>query len=143
VLANLAVAAVLVAATAVVHGAGLVLLSRVTHRATQLFGLARDGIFSIVAMMLIVLAIFVLHLVEAAVWAFGYLALGSLPDFETALYFSAATFSTIGYGDVTIIDNWQLLSALEGIAGFIFIGWSTAYLVAASTRHTPFKLDEL
>jgi hypothetical protein len=94
-------------------------------------------------MMLTVLAIFVLHLVEAAVWAFGYLALGSMPDFATALYFSAATFSTIGYGDVTIVDHWQLLSALEGIAGFIFIGWSTAYLVAASSRHTPFKIDEL
>ena len=31
----------------------------------------------------------------------------------------------------------------ERIAGFIFIGWSTAYLVAAATRHTPFKIDGL
>ena len=141
--ANLLFATLLVAATAVVHAGGLILLSRVMYRATKAFGLDRDGVSSVFAMMLTVLAIFVLHLVEAAVWAFGYLALGSMPDFATALYFSAATFSTIGYGDVTIVDHWQLLSALEGIAGFIFIGWSTAYLVAASSRHTPFKIDEL
>jgi hypothetical protein len=142
-LANLLVAGFLVAATAVVHAGGLILLSRMMHRATRAFHLDRDGVSSVIAMMLTVLAIFVLHLVEAAVWAFGYLALGTLPDFATALYFSAATFSTIGYGDVTIVDEWQLLSALEGIAGFIFIGWSTAYLVAAATRHTPFKIDEV
>jgi hypothetical protein len=143
VLANLLVAAILVAMTAVVHGGGLILLSRIVHRATGAFGFARDGIFSVIAMMLTVIAIFGLHLIEATVWAVGYMMLGSMPDIHTALYFSAATFSTIGYGDVTIVDQWQLLSALEGIAGFIFIGWSTAYLVAASNRHTPFKIDEL
>jgi hypothetical protein len=127
----------------VVHGGGLILLSRTMNAATHAFRLERDGVSSIIAMTLTVMAIFVLHLVEAAVWAFGYLALGTLPDFATALYFSAATFSTIGYGDLTLVDHWQLLSALEGIAGFIFIGWSTAYLVAAATRHTPFKIDGL
>lgn len=142
-IANLLVSAGLVAATAIVHGGGLILLSRMMKAATSAFGLERDSVLSILAMTLTVLAIFVLHLVEAAVWAFGYLALGTLPDFATAMYFSAATFSTIGYGDLTLVDHWQLLSALEGIAGFIFIGWSTAYLVAASTRHTPFKMDEV
>ena len=33
-------------------------------------------------------------------------------------------------------------SALEAINGFILLGWSTAYLVAASTRHGPFRLGE-
>ena len=33
----------------------------------------------------------------------------------------------------------QLLAGLEGISGFLLIGWSTAYLVAASTRSGPFQ----
>lgn len=142
-IANLLVAAVLVAATAAVHAGGLILMSRVMHSATHALRLERENILSIVAMMLTVLAIFALHLVEAVAWALGYLLLGLLPDFGTALYLSAAMFSTIGAADVVLGEDWRLLPAVEGIAGFIFIGWSTAYLVSASTRHTPFRIDRI
>ena len=36
----------------------------------------------------------------------------------------------------------RLLTALEGINGFLLIGWSTAYLVSASIRHGPFRMGE-
>jgi hypothetical protein len=39
-------------------------------------------------------------------------------------------------------QEWRLLASLEGINGFLLIGWSTAYLVAASTRIGPFKSGE-
>jgi hypothetical protein len=48
-------------------------------------------------------------------------------------------FSTVGYGQIVIAPEWRLLTALEGINGFILIGWSTAYLVGVSTRHGPFR----
>ena len=48
-------------------------------------------------------------------------------------------FSTIGYGELAFDPSWRLLTALEGINGFIMIGWSTAYLVRASTLHGPFR----
>ena len=72
----------------------------------------------------------------------GLHALGALPNIETALYFSTATFSTIGYGDVVLSSDWRLLGSLEGISGLLLIGWSTAYLVAASTRHGPLRVGE-
>jgi hypothetical protein len=61
---------------------------------------------------------------------------------EEALYFSTVSFSTIGFGDVVLSPEWRMFSSLEGINGFLLIGWSTAYLVAASTRHGPFRLGE-
>ncbi len=35
-----------------------------------------------------------------------------------------------------------MLSALQGINGFLLIGWSTAYLVAAGIRIGPFRSGE-
>ncbi|WP_292396152.1 hypothetical protein [Mesorhizobium sp.] len=35
-----------------------------------------------------------------------------------------------------------MLAALEGVSGFLLIGWSTAYLIAAGTRIGPFKTGE-
>src|SRR4051812_32113478 len=53
-----------------------------------------------------------LHLVEIAVWAFFYTWKGALPDFTTALYFSAVTFTTTGYGDVILPAQWRLVGGI-------------------------------
>ena len=45
-------------------------------------------------------AVVVLHLVEIAAWAFFYAWQGAMPDMATALYFSAVTYTTTGYGDL-------------------------------------------
>jgi hypothetical protein len=68
--------------------------------------------------------------------------MNATPGFADALNLSTAMFSTVGYGQINIAKSWRLLTALEGINGFILIGWSTAYLVGVSTRHGPFRKAE-
>ena len=89
-------------------------------------------------MVLTVLGIFVIHAFQIWVWSLTYWSIGALPDLHMSLYFSTVTFSTLGYCDVILSERWRILGALEGIAGFIHIGWSTAYLISASTRYGPF-----
>jgi hypothetical protein len=89
-----------------------------------------------------VLGLFLLHTVEIWVWAVLLLATRAVVPFQDALYYSTVTFSTVGSGDIVVGPRWRLLASLEGINGFILIGWSTAYLVSASTRHGPFRLGE-
>jgi hypothetical protein len=71
-----------------------------------------------------------------------YVLIGAVGSFEPALYFSTVMFSTVGYGDVQPVAHWRQFTALEAVDGFLLIGWSIAYLVAASTRHGPFRLGE-
>jgi Ion channel len=80
--------------------------------------------------------------VEIWVWAALYVATGAIPPFEAALYFSTATFATVGSENFMLTPEWRLLGSIEGIDGFILIGWSTAFLVAASTRYGPFRSGE-
>jgi voltage-gated potassium channel Kch len=96
----------------------------------------------LLAMNTVVIGIFAVLTVEVWLWAVCYFALGVFGDFETALYFSTATFSTVGYGDVITSQEWRMLAALESVNGFLLIGWSTAYLIAASMRVGPFKAGE-
>jgi ion channel len=82
------------------------------------------------------IAVFVLWLFLATilqVWAWGtlYLVVGALNSIETAVYFSTVTFTTLGFGDVTLDENWRLLSAFEGANGLLMFGWSTALIFAA------------
>lgn len=74
-----------------------------------------------------------IHLVQAAIWAILYLVLpdiGEFQTFEKSLYFSLVTFTTLGYGEITIGSANRILAGLEAINGITLIGWSTAFMFA-------------
>lgn len=77
-----------------------------------------------------VLGVFVLHTVEIWLWAGLYMILGEFDDIGRALYFSTVTFTTLGYGDITLGPRWQVLSGLEAANGIILFGVSTAFIFA-------------
>ena len=77
----------------------------------------------------IALCLFALHLFEISVFAIFYRLVGAVKDFEAALYFSASAFTTLGHPDVRFPDDWRLVGALEGLVGFLLIGWSTAVFI--------------
>lgn len=84
-----------------------------------------------VAVLLIATAtIFAIHTAEIWLYALLYLLLGALDTFEVALYFSTVTYSSLGYGDVVLGQNWRIFGAIEGATGILMIGWSTAFLVS-------------
>lgn len=79
--------------------------------------------------MLVVNVLFVASLVECALWAAAYLWLGALGSWPEAYYFSATTFTTTGYGDVTLSPAWRAMGNFEAVIGILMFGWSTALLV--------------
>jgi hypothetical protein len=138
---NLLLGTAMIVLTSVVHTVGLIALTHSVSHVTDRLRL--DGRRNrIVAMIATVLGLFAVLTVEVWLWAAAHLGLGNVADFHSALYFSTVTFSTVGYGDVVPTHEWRLFSALEGINGFLLIGWSTAYLIAAGIRVGPFKAGE-
>ena len=140
-LVNLVCGGIVIALTVIVHTIGLMAVTRGMTWFVSLFRVhgRRSRVF---AMITVVIGIFAVLTVEVWLWAAAYLVLGVMPDFETALYFSTITFSTVGYGDVVPAHEWRQFAALEGVDGFLLIGWSTAYLIAAGMRVGPFKSGE-
>jgi hypothetical protein len=74
---------------------------------------------------------------ESGLWAGFYVMVGALPTFEDAIYFSLVTFTTLGYGDITLDEKWRVLAAFEAANGIIMFGWTTA-IIAASAHHLFF-----
>ncbi len=74
---------------------------------------------------------FLAIVIEAGVWALLYLfnpLITTLPDPETAFYFSMVTFTTLGYGDVVLTGNWRTLASIQAANGVIVFGWTTALI---------------
>ena len=137
-LANLLVGTIIIVTTFLFHTIGLVGLTKLLSRFHRRLGpgtLAAD----IPAMLLIVVGLFAIIMVEVTIWAAVFTYVGAIGDFNTALYFSTSNFATVGFGDVVPSHDWRLLAAIEGVGGFLLIGWSSAYLVTAGIRIGPFR----
>ena len=138
---NLFLGTLVISATVLIHTFGLMAVTDVMARLTRRFPMNGHPSRTL-AIIATVLGIFVVMSVEVWLWAICHYLFGVVDDFETALYFSTVTFSTIGFGDVLPHKEWRIFGALEGINGFLLIGWSTAYLVAAGVRLGPFRSGE-
>jgi hypothetical protein len=124
----------MIALTVVIHTAGLIVAIK---------GLKARGIAAVetsklsrvmLVLVLIIIGIFLLHTIEIWCWAALYLWLGEFDTMARALYFSTVTFTTLGYGDITLGERWQLLSSFEAVNGVILFGVSTAFVFAVLHR---------
>ena len=78
--------------------------------------------------------IIVLHVAEISVWALIYAWMGALPGLQSAWYFSAVTYTTTGYGDLVLPEDWRLVGAIEALTGILMCGWSTGFFFAVVSR---------
>ncbi len=78
-------------------------------------------------------AVIVLHGVSILFWASCYRWL-CFSSWGSALYFSASSYATVGYGDVVLPSNWRMLGPLESIIGVLMCGISVSVLFATIAR---------
>ncbi len=108
-----------------------------------IFGLTRFGERQTAApsyrtktVMLVAVTLWLLasHSLGVWLWAFMFNLLGAIDGLEPAVYFSLVTFTTLGYGDITLNESWRILSALCAANGLLLFGFSTAFLVELMRR---------
>ena len=78
-------------------------------------------------------AIIILHGLVILLWASFY-RMRCFPSWEIAFYFSATSYSTVGFGDVVLPSQWRLLGPLESMTGVLMSGVSVCLLFALVTR---------
>jgi hypothetical protein len=132
-LSNVAIGALLILLTTAVHAGGMSLSLRSirSRSSTAGSGLHLSRVFSVGR---VVLIMYLIAIIEVLICAAAYLTFDVIEGFEKAIYFSAVTFTTLGYGDVVLDGSRRLLSSLEAINGIIMFGWSTAIVIAAVQR---------
>jgi hypothetical protein len=74
-----------------------------------------------------------LHLLEILLWA-GFYRWLCFRSWESAFYFSAASYATVGYGDVVLPWTWRTLGPVESIIGVLMCGLSASFLFAVVSR---------
>lgn len=124
------VAALTTAMAVVIHYEGLRVLAR------RYAGRRHDRR----AMLAIIFALLALHVAE--IWCFGIAfwclvdvqgvgeVVGTHGDIDTlfdAVYLSATTYTTVGFGDLAPVGAIRLLAGSESLAGLMLITWSASF----------------
>lgn len=96
-------------------------------------------------LIVVIIAAFLAHALEIALYALAiwglvrFGGLGTLADssrfsLDVSLYFSAETYTSLGYGDVVPGGAVRLLAGVEALNGLLLIGWSASYTYIAMER---------
>jgi hypothetical protein len=130
--AKLVFALLLMALCVAIHAIGLTAAVRWLRR----YALSQHSWFVQSVGLLIAFAAWaiVLHLLQIVVWAAFYVLEHGMPDLPTALYFSAVTYTTTGYGDLVLPPEWRLVGGVEALTGILMCGLSTGFFFAVLVK---------
>jgi hypothetical protein len=108
-------------------------------------GLPALAIPSRAKLLAVIFAAFVAHAVEIGLYGLAIFGLVQYADIvglhgpggsslSNCLYFSAETYSSLGFGDVIPNGPIRLLAGAEALNGLLLIGWSASYAHIAMER---------
>jgi hypothetical protein len=134
-LASIALAGVLIAATVLFHYEGLRVLFAVTRSAR----LARANI------LIVIFTVMALHLVEIGLYGLAYwygdivLDIGDFAGravtMRDYMYFSAESFTTLGLGDIYPVGDLRLIASIESLNGLLLLAWSGSFTYITMRKH--------
>ena len=139
---ELAIAAAIVSVSLIIHIAGILLMAKLLSNRREEFERSASNKQYALLIVALFVGILLLHVIQTSLWAVFYYTQELFSDFETSLYFSMVTFTTIGYGDVLLPRNWRLLGVIEGFSGVLLCGVSTAFIFAVVNAIFQFRLRQ-
>src|ERR1700731_1203024 len=123
----------LITVTLWLQSAGVAILIAWVRRALE-GDMQQIGAFRSAALIVrLAAAVVVLHGMEILLWASFY-RWRCLPSWDSAIYFSASSYSTLGCSDVSLPSSWRPLAPLESVIGVLMCGISVSLLFAIVTR---------
>lgn len=74
------------------------------------------------------------HTIQVWIWAIAFRWQDAIPDWASSVYFSMVTYTTLGYGDITLGPEHRVFATFSAVTGLLTFGLSTAFLVGLVTR---------
>lgn len=127
-LIQLIIGGFIIALTVVFHAFALDFTIKRTRSFSKFLLRHARPVWKVALLVFVVLSVTAALIVEIWIWAVFYMMVDAFQDWESALYFSISSFTTVGFGDIVLDKDWRLISSIEATNGFILFGWSTAFI---------------
>ncbi|MEM8589649.1 MAG: ion channel [Pseudomonadota bacterium] len=81
------------------------------------------------------------HTLQVWIWAIAFVVLGAIDGLSQSIYFALTSYTTLGYGDVTLGPAFRVFGAMSAVTGLLTFGLSTAFLAGLLARLLPRSED--
>ena len=124
-----------------IHALVMTAVARVAQRMGSK-NISHPSLLLACVMIATVLVLMVAHTCEVAVWALAYLLVNAAPAGSGLLYFAFVNYTTLGYGDILHVKDWQILGPMTAMNGVLLFGWSTAVIFEV-LRRTMARIESI
>jgi hypothetical protein len=124
-----------------IHALVMTAVIKVTRLADEL-ATSGQAVRLIAVMIATVTVLMIAHLAEVLVWSLIYATVSAAPAGTDLIYFAFVNYTTLGYGDVTPVERWNLLGPMTAMNGVLLFGWSTAVIFEVLRRALMASGDE-
>ncbi len=128
-LTQLLLGAVIITLTIVVQVIFMGTLAAFFGKVKHLITTGRRAVNNIIIMSVSVLWLVLGITINTWIWAFTLILIGEFHELEGALYYAITSFTTLGYGDILLSEQWRIFGSLSAVNGLIVFGLNTAFLV--------------
>lgn len=111
-----------------VHAVAVLGIAGAFHAIDQ--AMTRRRIFgaSFLSYFVAILWVIAIHLAEIVVWAYICVALKVFPTNPQTFYFAGEMYTTVGYGDYKLSEQWRILPIIISFSGIFAVSMSGAAL---------------
>jgi hypothetical protein len=117
-----------------IHALVMTAIVRVAKALAAKRSILHPSAFLVGVMIATVCVLMAAHTCEVLVWALAYSVVGAAPTGSGFVYFAFVNYTTLGYGDVLPVKEWQLLGPMTAMNGVLLFGWSTAVIFEVLRR---------
>jgi hypothetical protein len=110
-----------------IHAIVMVAVLRVVRYANE-HATSQPALRLVAIMIAAVSVLMAAHVAEVIAWSLAYAIMDVAPAGTDLVYFAFVNYTTLGYGDVTPLQRWNLLGPMTAMNGVLLFGWSTAVI---------------
>lgn len=104
---NIGIGLSLLVITTVIHALCMVVTMKILKVYVDRHGESHSAVHALSVVAGSILLMFGAAIMEVLTWATTYLKLGAIEGLEPAIYFSTVTYTTLGYGDLVLDEQWR------------------------------------
>ena len=116
------------------EGASVVVVMTRLKPLVRAFTLAGRTVSAHVAFFSSVLILLGSHLLQICIWAAFLYYAGTVDNPHTAALLAGSTYTTVGFANDTLTQQWQLRAVIMAVTGLFAFAWSTSILYALSQQ---------
>ena len=139
---QISIGAAILMVSMIFYAAGFWLIESALRHLNRYLAKLRQGLKVVIFLMVAALWALLQITVGVWIWAWCFMQLAVFETMEEAVYFGLVSYTTLGYGDVILPEQWRLLGGMTAVNGLLNVGLISAIMIELLRQARVVPIDD-